>query len=118
MPSRYAGQFVWQSRADTDRDANLPAVSDRTDRHHPTESDRRPWRGRGGRTSRDARADARIARPLGFIQRHAVDGHVSPRVSVAKPIALGKTKSVGRHDASSGAARETDQREAAKLFLV
>src|SRR5204862_2974083 len=118
MPSRRAGWFVWKSRTNSARNANLPAVFDGTDRDHQTESARRPRRGGGGRTSRHARADARIAWTLGFIQRHAADGDLSPGLSIAKPIAVGKTQSLGRHDASPGAARQTDQRKAAKLFFV
>src|SRR6266581_3844078 len=118
MPTGRAGWFVRKSPADAARDANVPAVFDGTDRYHQTESHCRA-RCRGSRgTSWDARADARTARALGFVQRHAANDHLSSGVSVAQPIAVGKTQSLGRHDASSGAARQTDQRKAAKLFSV
>src|SRR5262249_41962767 len=118
MPAGHAGQRLWQSAADAARDANLPAIFDGTDRHHPTESDRGARRGGGGRTSWDALADARTARTLEFVQWHAANGHLSSGVSAAKSVAVGETQGVGRHDASLGATRETDQREAAQLFSV
>src|SRR6266446_485919 len=118
MPAGRAGRFVRKSRTNAARDANVPAVFDGTDRHHPAKSNRRAWCGGGGRTSWNARADARSTRPLEFVQRHAVDGHLSSGISVAKPIAVGKTQGLGRHDASSGSARKTYQRKAAKLFFI
>src|SRR4051812_27999108 len=118
MPARRAGRLVRKSTADTARNANLPALFDGADRHHSTKSDCRPRRGCSGRIAWHARADARTARALGFVQRHAVDDHLSPSVSLAKPIALGKAQSLGRYDARAGASRETDQRETAKLFSV
>src|SRR5579864_9664705 len=118
MPTGYAGQRLRQSTADSARDGNLPAVPDGADRNHSTESNRRTGRSSSGRTSWNPSADARIARTVERIQRHAANDHLSPRIPVAKPGPEGKTQGLGRHDAGPRAARKTDQRKTAQLFSL
>src|ERR1700720_1652741 len=118
MPAGHAGKLLRESPADPGRNANLSHVFDGADRHHSTESHRCPRRRSGGRATWNARADARIARTLGLVRRDAVSGFLSPGVSLAKPIAVRETQSLGRHDAGIGTPRETNQREAAQLFSL
>src|SRR5207302_2891950 len=96
----------------------LPAFSDGADRNYSAESDCRSRRGRGGRAARQSRHDAGVAWALEFIQGHTADDYLSSRLSVAKPIALGKTQGLGRHASSPGTTRNADQRETAKLFSL
>src|SRR2546428_11984923 len=118
MPAGHAGRFVWKSCTDATGDADLSAIFSRTDRDHSTESVGRAWCSRGGRLARHARDDARIARPMAFLQWDAVDDYLSPSVLAPKSGAFRKTESLGRYAASSRATRAADHRTAAKLFFV
>src|ERR687888_2469848 len=118
MPSRYAGQLLWKPRADTRRNADVPPLSRRADRHYSTESVGRPRRRRSGGLAWRTRNDARITWTLAFIQRHAVDDHVSSCFPAAEPVAVRETESLGRHAASPGAIGKTNQRKTTKLFSV
>src|SRR4030095_4392931 len=118
MPAGHAGRLVWEPRTDAGRNANVPALPRRTDRHYSAKSAGRAWRGRGGRSARYTRNDARIARALAFIQWHSLDDHLSSCLSVTEPVAFRETESLGRHDASARATRKTNQRKTTKLFSV
>src|SRR6266545_1594269 len=118
MPAGHAGRLVWEPRTDTGRNADVPALPPRTDRHHSTQSVGRAGRCRCGRSAWRARDDERIARALALIQRHPVDDYLSSSLPVAEPVPLGETESLGRHAASAGATRKTNQRKTAELFSV
>ena len=109
---------IWQSGADTGRDANLPPLPGRTDRGHSAESRGRTRRSRGRGLARHARDDARIARTLSQLQSNAAHDHLPPGISAPQSESIGKAQSVGRHAASVGALGEANQRSAAKLFSV
>src|SRR5437868_3426087 len=117
MPSEHSGRLVWEPCAHAGRDADMPSLPCQADRYYSAQGPGRAGRSRGRRPSWSARDDAGITRALAFIQRHAVDDHLSSRIPVAEPVALRKTKSLGRHDASARATRKTDQRKTAKLFF-
>src|ERR1041385_4029540 len=55
---------------------------------------------------------------MALLQWDSFDDYLSPGVFAAKPGAVGKTKSLGRHASSVGAAGTTNHRETAKLFFV
>src|SRR5438132_5526619 len=118
MPAGHAGRLVWKSGTHANGDADLPTVSCRADRDHSAESVDRARCNRGGRLARHARDDARIARPMAFLQWDGVDDYLSPGVLAPKSGAFRKTESLGRYAASSRATRAADHRTAAKLFFV
>src|SRR5262245_37796925 len=118
MPSGHAGRQFWKSPAHADRDANMSTLSDGTDRNHSAKRVSRAWRGGRRGTARNARDNARIARPMAYLQQHSAHDHVSPRVFAPKPGAFRKTQGLGRHASSPGAAQATHQRPTAKLFPV
>src|SRR6184192_2747421 len=99
-------------------DVYMPSLSHRADRYYSAQGPGRAGRSRGRRPSWCTRDDAGIARALAFIQRHAVDDHLSSRLPAAEPVALRETESLGRYDAGARATRKTDQRKTAKLFSV
>src|SRR6266567_7931200 len=118
MPAGHAGRLVWKSRAHTNGDADLPAVSYRADRDHSAESVDRARCGRGGRFARHTWNDAGTTRAMAFLQPDAIDDYLSPGVSAPKSGPFGKAASLGRYAASAGATRSADNRTAAKLFFV
>ena len=68
--------------------------------------------------ARISRDDARIARPMAFLRKHAAHDHVSPVVFVAQSGAFGKTKSLGRHAASARAIGATDHGKATRNYFA
>ena len=118
VPTGYASRQFWESPAHADRDANVPALSTGTDRHHSAKCIGRAGRRRCRGVARNASGNARIAWPLAYLQQHSADDHISPRILAAKPGAFRKTQSLGRHASSDGATRATHQRAATKLFPV
>src|ERR1700756_1960707 len=118
MPAGHAGRLIWKPSADAGRNADVPALSPRTDRHYSAEGAGRAGRSRGGRSAWRARDDARIARTLALIQRHPVDDYVSSSLPAAEPVPLRETESLGRHAASARATRKTNQRKTTELFSV
>src|SRR5215208_4012933 len=118
MPTGYAGRKFWKSPAHAYRDANVSAVSSGADRHNSAKRVGRARRSRCRGIARNASGYARIARPLAYLQQHSADDHVSPRVLAAKPGAVRKTQSLGRHASSHGAARAIHKRAAAELFPI
>src|SRR6185312_1289465 len=118
MPAGHAGRFVWEPRTDPGRNADVPPLLARTDRHYRTESVGRAGRSRGGRSARRTRDDARIARALALIQQHSVNDYVSSSLPAAEPVPLRETESLGRHAASARATRKTNQRKTTELFSV
>src|SRR5207248_1378538 len=118
MPSEHAGRLVREPCANTGRDADMPSLPSRADRYYSAQGTGRAGRSRSRRPSWRTRDNAGIARALAFIQRHAVDDHLSSRLPAAEPVALRETESLGRHDAGPRATRKTNQRKTAKLFSV
>src|SRR4029077_5904493 len=118
MPARHASRFVWKPRTDAGRNADVPAIPPRADRYYSTESFGRAGRSRGRGFAWSTRNNARIARTLAFIPRHAVDDYLSSCLPAAEPVAFGKKESLGGHDASARPTGKTDQRETTKLFFV
>src|SRR5437763_14767286 len=118
MPSEHAGRLVREPRANTGRDADMPSLPCRTDRYYTAEGPGRAGRSRGRGSSWRTRDNAGIARALAFIQRHAVDDHLSSRLPAAEPVPLRVTERLGRHAAAHRATRKTNQRKTAKLCTV
>src|SRR6266496_3521718 len=118
MPAGHAGRLVWEPRANTGRDADMPPLPCRADRYYSAEGPGRARRSRCGGFARHTWDDARIARTLAFIQRHSIDDYLSSCLPAAEPVAFRETESLGRHDASARTTRKTDQRKTAKLFSV
>src|SRR2546430_5215150 len=118
MPSEHAGRLVREPCANTGRDADMPSLPSRADRYYSAQGTGRAGRSRSRRPSWRTRDNAGIARALAFIQRHAVDDHLSSRLPAAEPVALREAESLGRHDAGPRATRKTNQRKTAKLFSV
>src|ERR1051326_4433579 len=100
------------------RAADLPVVPGGADRGHTTESAGRARRNRGGGPSRNARGNARIARPLARLQHNPAHDHISSRLPATEPSAFRKTQGLGRHAPGSRATRPTNHRPSAKLFSV
>ena len=118
MPAGHAGRLVWEPRTDAGRNADVPALSPRTDRHYSTESVDRAGRGRCGRSAWRARYDERIARALALIQWHPVNDYLSSGLPASKSVAIREAESLGRHDAGAGPTRKTNQRKTTKLLSV
>src|SRR5437763_117795 len=118
MPSEYAARLLREPCANSGGDADMPALPCRADRYYSAHGAGRAGLSRSRGPSWSARDNAGIARALAFIQRHAVDDHLSSRLPAAEPVALRETESLGRHDAGARAARKTNQRKTAKLFSV
>src|SRR6266545_2448397 len=114
MPAGHAGRLVWEPRANTGRDADMPPLPCRADRYYSAEGPGRARRSRCGGFARHTWDDARIARTLAFIQRHSIDDYLSSCLPAAEPVAFRETESLGRHDASARTTRKTDQRKTAK----
>src|SRR5437016_12796637 len=96
----------------------MPSLPSRADRYYSAQGTGVAGPSRSKRTCWRTRDNAAIARALAFIQRHAVDDHLSSRLPAAEPVALRETESLGRHDAGPRATRKTNQRKTAKLFSV
>src|SRR5207244_5238155 len=118
MSSEHAGRLVREPCAYAGRDADMPSLPSRADRYYSAQGTGRAGRSRRRRPSWRTRDNAGIARALAFIQRHAVDDHLSSRLPAAEPVALRETESLGRHDAGPRATRRTNQRKTAKLFSI
>ena len=118
VPAGYAAWQLWQSPAHPHGDADLSAVSRRTDRDYSANR----LSGAGcsccRRATWSARHNARTARPLAHLQRHFSNDYVSSCVLAPKPGAFRKTQSLGRHAPSHGTPRVTNHRTATKLFPV
>src|SRR5581483_3811039 len=118
MPAGHAARLLWEPRTNAGRNADVPALPHRADRHYSAQSAGRSRCGRCGRPAWRAWGHARIARALAFLQPDAVDDHLSSSVSAAEPVTHREAESLGRHAPSARTTRKTDQRETAKLFSV
>src|SRR5687767_1848078 len=116
MPAGYAPRQFGKSSTDANGNADLSAVSGRTNRHHPAQGHGRARSNSRRRAARHARHHAGDAGQMAFASENTAHDHVSPLVSTAEPGAVGKTESVGRHAPGPGANWAPDQREATQLF--
>ena len=116
-PDMPAGSFGNRPPTPTEMQTCRPYLRG-TDRHHSAKCVGRARRGRCRGVARNASGNARIARPLAYLQQHSADDHVSPAYLLRNQAPSEKRKVWEDMLQVHGAARATHQRATAKLFPV